>query len=329
MVSSIMDCCKVSVVIPVYNGARFIRDCVESVLAQTYPAHEIIVVNDGSTDETANILGRFGERIQVLSQVNQGRSVARNRGIQAATGDYVAFLDADDRYLPRHLEQLVGALRDRAYDIVYSWVGAPYCPEGKRIPWKPEGKAAWRHFEKYQIWIPTSMVRRDFVREADVWFPDGLDFGEDAVFYWRLLLAGATLKYVRARGCEIGVHDANTTRDPTVARSSAHDMMWAEIESSGHPRAQFYLKALRRGMNHRSLMTLLAVVFFDSSKRNGGSLGELLRYTFGSNVLVSDRIRALLAIAWILFPFVRLSSLTRIVFGFFISARSRNVPNSC
>lgn len=95
---------NVSVIIPTYNYARFLREAIDSALAQTRPALEVIVVDDGSTDGTRELLAEYGERIRVLSQQNQGVAAARNAGIGAANGEYLAFLDSDDAWYPRKLE---------------------------------------------------------------------------------------------------------------------------------------------------------------------------------------------------------------------------------
>lgn len=89
----------VSVIVPAYNCAATIAETLESALAQDYPAKEIIVVNDGSKDETLAALNRFGTRIRVIDQVNAGPPAARNTGIAAARGEYIAFLDADDVWI--------------------------------------------------------------------------------------------------------------------------------------------------------------------------------------------------------------------------------------
>lgn len=99
-----MENFKISVIIPVYNGEKFIARAIETVLAQTYKAHEIIVINDGSRDKTEDVLKSFGEKIRFKTIKNGGVSNARNQGIQMATGDLVAFLDADDVWMPDKLE---------------------------------------------------------------------------------------------------------------------------------------------------------------------------------------------------------------------------------
>ncbi len=102
----------VSVVTPVFNGARFLAEAIDSVLAQTYPTVEIVVVDDGSTDRTPEIIASY-PNVHGLRQERAGQAAARNRGVAAATGEYVAFLDADDVMLPDRLERQVAYLRER------------------------------------------------------------------------------------------------------------------------------------------------------------------------------------------------------------------------
>ena len=100
----------VSVVIPVYNGERFLRESLESVFAQTFQDYEIVCVDDGSTDGSCALLKQYGGRVKLIQQANAGQSAARNAGVQEATGAFVAFLDQDDRWYPSKLAQQVAVL---------------------------------------------------------------------------------------------------------------------------------------------------------------------------------------------------------------------------
>lgn len=93
-----MNQSKISVIIPVFNGERFIAEAIQSVLSQDYEPLEIIVVDDGSTDATAEVVKIFGEKIRYIFQENKGVAAARNTGLKVASGDYIAFLDADDLF---------------------------------------------------------------------------------------------------------------------------------------------------------------------------------------------------------------------------------------
>lgn len=94
---------RISVVIPAYNAAATIGKALDSILAQTYPAHEIIVVDDGSADQTRSVVENYGEQVIYVRQANAGPSAARNQGVRQASGEWIAFLDADDWYLSDRL----------------------------------------------------------------------------------------------------------------------------------------------------------------------------------------------------------------------------------
>ena len=100
----------VSVVLPVYNGARFIRESLDSVLAQTFHDYEVICVDDGSTDDSVAILDEYRQQVIVFRQANAGQGAARNAGVRQASGPYVAFIDQDDRWYPWKLTQQVVAI---------------------------------------------------------------------------------------------------------------------------------------------------------------------------------------------------------------------------
>jgi glycosyltransferase involved in cell wall biosynthesis len=105
---------SVSVVIPAFNYGRFITEAISSVLDQTHPPSEIIVVDDGSTDETAAVVRAFGDRVRYIRQDNQGVCAARNRGVSESASELVSFLDADDTWEPMNLEKQIARFESDA-----------------------------------------------------------------------------------------------------------------------------------------------------------------------------------------------------------------------
>ena len=134
-----------SVIIPAYNSAETLARAIESVIAQSWPADEIIVIDDGSTDATLRIAHEFGEQVQVIHQPNAGVSVARNRGAQAATGEWLAFLDADDWYYPDRLRwHAEWIARDGGLDFLtgdYEYRGEDGDLMGASMAMHPSGQA--------------------------------------------------------------------------------------------------------------------------------------------------------------------------------------------
>lgn len=111
----------ITVVVPVYNAAEKLSRCIESVLSQTYQDFELILIDDGSSDDSFSVCNKFAEkdkRIRAYTQKNHGVSVTRNRGIQLARGKYVQFIDSDDSIAPEMLEQMLDAMESRQADMV-------------------------------------------------------------------------------------------------------------------------------------------------------------------------------------------------------------------
>ena len=171
---------KISAVIPAYNSAKFISRAIESVLAQSRGADEIIVVDDGSTDETVDIVGGFGGKVRLICQPNAGASAARNAGIQATAGNWIAFLDADDQWLPDRLRLGVELLQ-RNPDL--AWIAGNYldclCDQQRRAEHTPQKRclgllAGADYFESYfyawqkYIWghADTMLIRKDALIKA-------------------------------------------------------------------------------------------------------------------------------------------------------------------
>lgn len=116
---TIYNSSKVSVIIPNYNYAEYVGEAIQSVLAQTYRNIEIIVVNNGSTDNSMDVLHSFGDKVVVIDQPNLGQSGARNTGLKKSTGELIAFLDADDLWEPTKLEKQIGLLHSGTH-LIYA-----------------------------------------------------------------------------------------------------------------------------------------------------------------------------------------------------------------
>ncbi|HEY9284861.1 MAG TPA: glycosyltransferase [Pyrinomonadaceae bacterium] len=134
---------SISVVITSYNYAHFLGETIRSVLSQTRPAGEVIVVDDGSADDSVAVARSFGDRVRVVEQPNQGVCVARNNGARLATGDVIAFLDSDDIWLPHKLERQAEAFRaDPEVGLVSCGIRF-FNPRGETIVEYNEGKSGW------------------------------------------------------------------------------------------------------------------------------------------------------------------------------------------
>src|SRR3712207_1908731 len=159
----------VSVVIPCYNQAHFLGEAIESVLAQSYPNVEIIVVDDGSTDATSEV-ARSYPKVRLVRQENQGLSGARNAGLARSEGEYVVFLDADDRLLPEALETGVEYLEARPECAFVSGPCNRITADGSPLPTRPRLHVGGDHYltllQRCYIMPPAAVVYRRAVFES-------------------------------------------------------------------------------------------------------------------------------------------------------------------
>jgi len=179
---------KISVIIPTWNRADTIVRAVESVIGQSLPAHEIIVVDDGSDDDTAHRLSSI-EPVTRLFQNNAGVSAARNRGIRAATGDWIALLDSDDEWLPQKLQRQVAALElqpeTRLCHTDEIWIRRNVRVNPKNKHRKTGGWIYPHCLPLCAISPSAALIRRD-VFDTIGWFDESLPACEDYDFWLRL-----------------------------------------------------------------------------------------------------------------------------------------------
>jgi GT2 family glycosyltransferase len=209
---------KVSVIIPTYNGERYIKQAVDSVLGQTYGDFEIIVVDDGSTDNTAERLRLYGDRITYLYQENRKLPAARNTGIRAARGEYLAFLDSDDLFLPHKLAAQARYLDERP-DVGLVASGHQYVDEAGQLlqesrPWigRPAITLESILFGGLAP-VHAVLLRRDWFDRVGG-FDEQFAYCEDMDLWYRLALAGCPMVWEPAVVCQYRLHANNMSRSP-------------------------------------------------------------------------------------------------------------------
>jgi glycosyltransferase involved in cell wall biosynthesis len=182
----------VSTVIPAHNSSAFLGDAVESVLAQTFLDHEILVVDDGSTDETPEVAATFGDKIRYFRQEHSGPAAARNNGIAESKGRFVAFLDSDDIWLPEKLEKQLAMFESDPGIGLVTTNHQGFTAEGECPPWKSKGprlfgerNVATAIFLHSNIGTPTVMVPKRVLDEVGG-FEEGLQIGEDDNLWIRI-----------------------------------------------------------------------------------------------------------------------------------------------
>ena len=208
---------KVSVIIPAYNGDRYLAAAIDSVLAQTYQDLEIIVIDDGSTDNTPQIAQQYGAAVQYLSQANQGVAASRNLGMAKARGDYIAFLDQDDVFLPHKLSSQVEMLeQDDNLGIVNSgwqitdqqgevkaavqpWQQIPDLTAANLIIWKP-------------VFLGAILFRRSWLEQVSG-FDISLEQTPDVDLVMRLAMLGCPAAWVEQTTVQYRQHEANASKN--------------------------------------------------------------------------------------------------------------------
>lgn len=201
----------ISVIIPVYNVEQYLRECVDSVLGQTYQNFEIILVDDGSTDTSGDICDEYAkkdDRIQVIHKENGGASVARNHGIEMAKGEYVYFLDSDDRIVSNAFYILTKNIQDENADLLFF---EAYSFDDNDNELK---KGNYSYSQKYDtdrgisileklivkkefhVSIPLLFIKKDFLIHSGIRLVEGIMY-EDMIFTYELFYKAEKVAHVR------------------------------------------------------------------------------------------------------------------------------------
>lgn len=208
----------VSVIVPAYNAERFISQAIDSVLNQTYWDYEIIVVNDGSTDGTIEVLCPYKDLTIYIEQENRKLPAARNAGVRAAGGNYLAFLDSDDLFLPEKLSAQVRYL-DARPEIGLVVSGHQYIDDSGRLlqecrPWIDNSSVTLETILFGGLApIHAVLLRREWFERVGG-FDEQFAYCEDMDLWYRLALAGCPMEWVPAVVCQYRLHANNMSRSP-------------------------------------------------------------------------------------------------------------------
>ncbi len=200
----------ISCIIPVYNGEPYLREAIDSILAQTCRPLEIIVVDDGSTDGTADVAGGYGARLVYVRQTNAGPAAARNRGVGLARGEFVAFLDADDLWHPEKLQRQMARFQAR------SELG--YCVAHVQNFWIPELKEEAEKFRDHRIakplpgYVTATLLARRSVFDTVGQFDPTLGHGDSTEWFLRAAEHGAVMELLPDVLLYRRLHQANRSR---------------------------------------------------------------------------------------------------------------------
>lgn len=212
---------QVSVIIPTYNGDRYLAEAIESVLGQSYDNYELLVIDDGSTDSTPAVVRAYGDRIRYIVQDNQGVAVARNHGLQLAQGSLIAFLDADDVFLPDKLAAQVAVFEacSTTHASAHPDIGIVHSgwrrvdAEGRPLmdvePWHTVPRLDLESWLRWKPVLPSAMMfQRDWLWRADGFDPR-FPPAEDTDLVLRLALMGCETRWLKAITVHYRQHDGS------------------------------------------------------------------------------------------------------------------------
>ncbi len=270
---------RISVIIPTYNKASYIRQSIDSVLSQTYTSYEVIVIDDGSIDNTRSILQSYNDRIRYVFQGNQGVCAARNHGIRIARGEFVVFLDADDYFLHGKLTEQIAAFEAiTSLGIVHSgWRLVD--EEGKTIkhvePWNDVPNL---DLEGWLLWKPVfpgaMMFRKEYLERAGG-FDTSLRQAEDVDLVLRLALIGCKAVWLRKSTVCYRLHGENTIKD---GLQQAEDLQTVLDNFYNLPDVPYRIRKKERAIRYHTLIWIVWQLYqTDSSDYISEYLRETLK----------------------------------------------------
>lgn len=282
---------KVSVIIPFYAYAEWLEEAVESVLAQSFRDYEIIVINDGSKEEIGPFLKRYGENVIYEYKENGGPSSARNRGIELATGTYVAFLDSDDLWRPDKLKIQVEQME--AAHAQWSYCGYHTFGSGRAVSYhmtEKENPQMQRYHSPY-IATPCVMIRRQILKEHPDWrFHTSLHYGEDSLL-WLMINAAYPILAIPEELTEVRMRGSNASKRARVQLEARGSVWRFRKEQKKRLIAPFHVSLLYRTASELCVAGMRIV--------------HIMEQKVASPIMVEMISRGLFALPWAMFKIDR------------------------
>ena len=271
---------KISVVIPLYNKAHTIVKTLNTVFAQTYQYFEVIIVNDGSTDESIKVIhDNFNDsRIRIFHQTNSGVSAARNRGVDEAKGNYIAFLDADDEWFPQYLAEAVDVINNFDCNIIITGrLSQDTKVNYKRscIPTQYKNKVSHiDFFENPHVFmhISATIIKSNILKQQTDWnrFIQGQKYNEDFTFLYRVIMHYPQVVYI---GKDLSIYNGGIDGQSTSVLSEQQRLIdgllfrnsvWNEYRQITHNKTK---EMFKRFMRYETRHTVLCMIKSQNYKR--------------------------------------------------------------
>ncbi|MCF6342538.1 MAG: glycosyltransferase [Bacteroidales bacterium] len=245
----------ISIIIPVFNGEQFIREAVENILDQNYPAIEIIIVDDGSTDNSKKVIDELPVDVRYFHQPNAGPASARNRGIRDVSGDYVAFLDVDDLWPEKNLELLMTRLQQNpGLDIVRGYA--------QLVIVEANGQAIYtgNPQESFPDYIGAGLYRKSVFSTVGLFDPE-LRFGEDSDWFNRAKEMNTNIKRLDEVTLYVRRHDKNMTEGKSLVELNILKVFKKKLERKRMEKPPKTKPALRKPNAGNPLISVVIPVF--------------------------------------------------------------------
>jgi glycosyltransferase involved in cell wall biosynthesis len=280
---------RFSVVMPVYNREKYLRQAIDSVLSQTFTDYELIAVDDGSSDGSLDVLKSYGNRIRVIQQRNSGPEVARNTGAAVARGEYIALLDSDDFFFPTTLETYDRVIR--AFDSPPVIVGSQlYYGDGTPIPVQPPSNGpieALKYNDILSKDVSLSIMCSLYVIRKSVYDEIGGFRNSDSQTWWGditdfVLRLGTHGPFIIIRSPHTAAYRIHETNSTKSARAHAHGL----LELAGNERQGLYPGGRRRRWDRYALLGGISAHWAVSYCWRAGERKAAVRLLFGTAPMV-------------------------------------------